>query len=67
MDVNELRAKSRNRLLLILATLDQMSAAADGIRAEPIFADLDVYAEELQGLLIVMRGKVEEKLDQLAE
>jgi hypothetical protein len=67
MNVNELRAKCRARLLSILSTLDQMETEAAGIRAEPVFADIDVRAEELHELLCDLRGKVEDKLDQLAE
>jgi hypothetical protein len=46
-------AEYRARLLAILATLDRMETGATGIRDEPVYADIDAYADEPRD----MRGK----------
>lgn len=53
----------RPALLGILSRLDQLTSEADQILAEPVYADVGMMAEELRELLLDMRAKVEEKLD----
>ena len=50
------------RLLQLCAQLDRLLAEADGILAEPVYADIGVLAEELRELVVDMQAKVEEKL-----
>jgi hypothetical protein len=47
--------------------LDQVDTEVVGICVEPVFAAIDVRSEELHELLIDMRSKGEEELDQLAQ
>jgi hypothetical protein len=56
----------RQALLTLLARLDQLGTGAEEILAEPADTELLPLAEELRELLVEMRAKVEEKLDQLA-
>jgi len=53
----------RQRLLVILAQLDQLTSEAELILAEPGDADNGAMAEELRELLVVMQAKVEAKLE----
>jgi hypothetical protein len=54
-------------LLELLACLDQNVTEADRLAPLPMYADVAVLFEELQGLLIDMRAKVEESLDGVTE
>ena len=57
----------RERLLAILAKLNQMQADADWIQAEPIYQEVSVQAEDLREDLIELQSLISEKLHQLAE
>jgi hypothetical protein len=57
-------ADYRQALLTLLARLDQLETGAEEILAEPADTELP-WAEELRELLVELRAKVEEKLDQL--
>jgi hypothetical protein len=49
----------REKLLPILARLDQISADADSIIVEPIGADIREKAEAMRDLLRFLSGKIE--------
>jgi hypothetical protein len=53
----------RQRLLSILARLDQLSTEADAILREPGDTELLPMAEELRELAVDMRARGEAKLD----
>ena len=57
----------RERLLAVLAKLDQMQADAEWIQAEPIYQEVSVMAEDLREDLVEMQSLVAEKLHQLSE
>jgi hypothetical protein len=59
----KVKPEFRRRLVAILGRLDQLTAEADAILSEPVFADLGAMAEELRELLNDMRAKVEEKCE----
>ena len=56
----------RKALLAVLARLDQLSADAEAILAEPGDVENGAMAEELRELVADMRARVESKLDVLA-
>jgi hypothetical protein len=57
----------RERLLAILAKLDQMQADAEWIQAEPILQEIIVRAEDLREIHIEMQSLIAEKLSELAD
>ncbi len=57
----------RERLLAILAKLDQMQADAEWIQTEPIYQEVSVMAEDLREDLVEMQSLISDKLNQLAE
>jgi hypothetical protein len=54
----------RQALLAIHARLDQITADAESILAQPVYADVGSRAEELRELIVEMQALVEEKMDQ---
>ena len=57
-------AQHRISLLSLLARLDQLETQANEILGGPVYPDVGELAEELRELLIDMRARVEEHLDQ---
>ena len=56
----------RQALHSILSRLDQLGTEAEALLAAPGDTELLPMAEELRELLVDMRAKVEEKLDQVS-
>ena len=56
----------RQKLLAVLAHLDELQAEAEFILADPGDAEIAAWAEELRETHVEMQAKVEEKLDRLA-
>ena len=44
--------------------LDRLLAEADSILAKPVYAEIGILADELRELVVDMRAKVEEKLEE---
>ena len=65
--MNERIQEYRERLLAVLAKLDQMQGDAEWIQAEPIYQEVSVQAEDLREELVEMQSLIAEKLNQLAE
>jgi hypothetical protein len=53
-------------MLEILSRLDQCETLANELMAEPVYADVFVRAEELREMLVDMRARVEQHLDQVS-
>jgi hypothetical protein len=59
-------AEYREKLLAVLAHLDQLVTDADAILAGPGDAEIYAWVEDIREQLVETRAKVEEKLDRLA-
>ena len=58
---------NRQSLLAVLASLDQLSATAELISANPGDAEIGALAEELRELIADTQAKVESKIGQAPE
>lgn len=58
---------SHARLLQLSAQPYRLLAKADGILAEPVYADTEVLAEKLRELIADIQANMEEKLDEASE
>lgn len=58
-------AEYRQRLLAVLALLDQMQPCAEEIEREPVYAEIHAQAEELREMIVDLQATVEAKLDLL--
>jgi hypothetical protein len=54
----------RQAVFAIPARLDQLTADAESIVAQPVYADVGARAEELRELIVEMQALVEENIDQ---
>jgi hypothetical protein len=61
-----MNAEYRQKLLAVLAHLDQLVTDADAALADPGDAGIYAQLEDIREQLVEARAKVEEKLNQLA-